>query len=229
MVRSGPTRVALVDRHDLFSDCLRAVLETRGFAYHRVPIPAGTDQDDLVRSRLLEVRPDVALVNANLGVARRVGALIGEVSRGGVAVVVLVDVDDEVRWGQYLAAGARAVAPMSGSLASVISAVRRLGRGEPVLDRAERERLIALGRRRNAEVRAAAGRIERLSAQEGAVLRELMAGHAVPEIATAHRVAVATVRTQVKGVLAKLEVSSQLSAVAVAHVVGWTEHPTNAA
>jgi DNA-binding NarL/FixJ family response regulator len=34
-------------------------------------------------------------------------------------------------------------------------------------------------------------------------------------------VAEATVRTQVKSILAKLEVSSQLAAVGLAHRVGW--------
>ena len=48
-----------------------------------------------------------------------------------------------------------------------------------------------------------------------------MKGQTVREIATECVVAEATVRTQVKSILAKLEVTSQLAAVGLAHRVGW--------
>ena len=41
------------------------------------------------------------------------------------------------------------------------------------------------------------------------------------DIAQTSVVSVATVRTQVKSILAKLEVSSQLAAVGLAHAVNW--------
>lgn len=48
-----------------------------------------------------------------------------------------------------------------------------------------------------------------------------MAGRTVREIAIDGVVSEATVRTQVKAILAKLEVTSQLAAVGLAHRVGW--------
>ena len=48
-----------------------------------------------------------------------------------------------------------------------------------------------------------------------------MRGRAVREIAGLSVVSEATVRTQVKSILAKLEVSSQLAAVGMAHEIGW--------
>jgi hypothetical protein len=48
-----------------------------------------------------------------------------------------------------------------------------------------------------------------------------MAGQQVSEIARSRFVSESTVRTQVKSVLAKLQVRSQLSAVGLAHAVGW--------
>ena len=48
-----------------------------------------------------------------------------------------------------------------------------------------------------------------------------MKGRTVREIATLGVVSEATVRTQVKSVLAKLEVTSQLAAVGLAHQAGW--------
>ena len=53
------------------------------------------------------------------------------------------------------------------------------------------------------------------------MLRQLMQGHQVREIARLNVVSEATVRTQVKSILAKLEVSSQLAAVGLAHEAGW--------
>ena len=56
---------------------------------------------------------------------------------------------------------------------------------------------------------------------ERVVLAHLMAGHTVAEIARREHLAEATVRTQVKSVLAKLNVSSQLAAVGLAHEMEW--------
>ena len=48
-----------------------------------------------------------------------------------------------------------------------------------------------------------------------------MEGHTVRDIAHLSVVSEATVRTQVKSILAKLEVSSQLAAVGLANTTGW--------
>jgi DNA-binding NarL/FixJ family response regulator len=64
-------------------------------------------------------------------------------------------------------------------------------------------------------------RLERLTPREAQVLRELMAGHQVGEIARTWFVSETTVRTQVKAILTKLEVRSQLAAVGLAHRAGW--------
>ena len=65
------------------------------------------------------------------------------------------------------------------------------------------------------------GDIETLTVREREVLAYLMKGQTVREIATECVVAEATVRTQVKSILAKLEVSSQLAAVGMANEIGW--------
>jgi two-component system nitrate/nitrite response regulator NarL len=51
----------------------------------------------------------------------------------------------------------------------------------------------------------------------------LTLGRPVREIALASFVSVETVRTQVKSILSKLEVTSQLAAVGAARMAGW--HP----
>ena len=64
-------------------------------------------------------------------------------------------------------------------------------------------------------------RLEQLTNRERVVLGHLMKGRAVRQIAGLSTVSEATVRTQVKSILAKLEVSSQLAAVGMAHEIGW--------
>jgi DNA-binding NarL/FixJ family response regulator len=53
------------------------------------------------------------------------------------------------------------------------------------------------------------------------VLRELATGRGVGAIASSWCVSEATVRSQVRAVLTKLDVGSQLEAVAMAHGSGW--------
>jgi DNA-binding NarL/FixJ family response regulator len=57
--------------------------------------------------------------------------------------------------------------------------------------------------------------------REAEVLGELMLGHRVSEIARTRRVSESTVRTQVKAILAKLQVTSQITAVGLAHQIRW--------
>ena len=65
------------------------------------------------------------------------------------------------------------------------------------------------------------GRLDQLTVREREVLAHLMHGRTVREIASVGVVSEATVRTQVKAILAKLDVTSQIAAVGLAHQVGW--------
>jgi DNA-binding NarL/FixJ family response regulator len=103
--------------------------------------------------------------------------------------------------------------------------LRRLSHGLRVLDVEERERLLRLAHRRRRELVELERRIASLSAREEQVLGELMHGRPVHDIAARCSVAEATVRTQVKSILSKLGVSSQLAAVGVAHRVSWRPPP----
>jgi DNA-binding NarL/FixJ family response regulator len=64
-------------------------------------------------------------------------------------------------------------------------------------------------------------RLDQLTPREREILGCLMGGLTVREIAHRWVVSEATVRTQVKSILSKLEVSSQLAAVGLANQVRW--------
>jgi DNA-binding NarL/FixJ family response regulator len=89
------------------------------------------------------------------------------------------------------------------------------------MSRAERDELLEEWRRVRRDHDSVRHRLDRLTHREREVLGELVEGHGVHDIASTDVVSEATVRTQVKSILAKLEVSSQLAAVGLAHRVGW--------
>ncbi len=64
---------------------------------------------------------------------------------------------------------------------------------------------------------------EQLTPREAEVLRHLAAGLPAAAIASSSHVSEATVRTQIRAVLSKLGVQSQLQAVAVARRAGWLD------
>jgi DNA-binding NarL/FixJ family response regulator len=62
----------------------------------------------------------------------------------------------------------------------------------------------------------------RLTEREQVVLSELIEGHCAEDIAKAAFVSISTVRSQIKSILQKLGVNSQLAAVAMARRAGWS-------
>ena len=65
-------------------------------------------------------------------------------------------------------------------------------------------------------------RFATLTDREQFVLAELLEGHCAEEIAKTAYVSISTVRSQIKSILQKLGVNSQLAAVALARRAGWT-------
>jgi two-component system nitrate/nitrite response regulator NarL len=89
------------------------------------------------------------------------------------------------------------------------------------MSKQERERLLARGREAGELDREIKARFELLTTREGEVLGQLMVGRQVSEIARRSFVSESTVRTQVKSVLSKLQVNSQLTAVGLAYRASW--------
>lgn len=223
MTRPHRTRVVMVDQHALLAESLGVVFEMRHYDYRVVPQARGPGRIEQLLSSVRSLRPDVLLINADLGPTCTEAALIAPLAHVGVGVVVITQSTDEARWGECLARGARIVLSKSESLATVTSTVRRISRCQRVLDRAERWRLIGVYRGESAQLAAERSRLATLSPQEAEVLRLMMAGHTVTEISQLRVVAEGTVRTQVRSIRSKLQVSSQLAAVAVARRGGWVE------
>jgi two-component system, NarL family, nitrate/nitrite response regulator NarL len=215
-------RVVLVDDHALFRESLELALTIEGYDVRALPLAEGGTTAEETLSWVLQQRPQVVLLDLDLGASGDGVALVDPLARAGVDVVVLTGETDRSRWGEALWRGARAVISKSATLREALGVVRRLHHGLSVSTVAEREQLVRHHLHERALTRALVARLRTLTRREADVLGELMVGRTVREIAAAARVSEATVRTQVKAVLAKLEVSSQVSAVGAARRVGWS-------
>lgn len=214
-------RVTILDDHLLFAEALEIALTMEGYDAHRVSLPETGGSLAAVGATIARQRPQLAVLDLDLGPLGSSVELIAPLTGAGIAVVMITGAVDEESWGQCLYLGARTVLVKSQPLSSILSAVRRILLGQVVTPRAERNRLIRQWQAQEVEFSALRRRLDLLTPREREVLGHLTEGRTVPEIAALGTVSEATVRTQVKSILAKLEVSSQIAAVGIAHRVGW--------
>ncbi|NYG60277.1 DNA-binding NarL/FixJ family response regulator [Nocardioides daedukensis] len=213
----------IVEDHTLFSESLKISLQIEG---HHV-CSANVDQAGRNVRTLLPVvmrhEPRVVLLDLDLGVHGNGMHLIQPLAQAGVSVVVITGSVKRSRWGEAIALGARVVMSKNSSLNEIAATIRRINEGMPVLSRESRAELLAEWRQEQHAVKEAQRRLELLTRREAEVLWQFMAGRQVREIAAISVVSESTVRTQVKSLLAKLGVSSQLAAVGMAQAAHW--HP----
>ncbi|WP_134765930.1 response regulator transcription factor [Nocardioides sp. 1609] len=217
----GLTRIVLIEDHALFAEALDVALTLEGHQVHRVsPTSAPMTTAHLVTAALRS-RPRIALLDLDLGPAGDGVRLITPLVDASVAVVVVTASTDRARWGDCVRQGARTVLPKSTPLNTILATIRRIGEGQRVMPREERDLLVAAFHDENRWLQHTRERLESLTTREREVLARLMAGRTVREIARESFVSEATVRTQVKSILSKLEVSSQIAAVGAAMKARW--------
>ena len=214
-------QVLIVEDHRLFAEAVDLALTGEGYDVRRIEVPADPGSPGALVAAILKQEPLVVLLDLDLGRFGDGVRLIEPIARAGANVVVVTGSTDIARWGDAVLAGARKVLSKSQPLDDILATVRRIIAGLPVMDREEREELVAESTRMREELHEVRERLEQLTNREGVVLGHLMKGRAVRQIAGLSTVSEATVRTQVKSILAKLEVSSQLAAVGMAHEIGW--------
>jgi two-component system nitrate/nitrite response regulator NarL len=226
MARSD-VRVVIIEDHALFAESLELALSLEGYDVRRTPHPVAGSSVNAMLAAVLRMRPRIALLDLDLGFYGDGARIIAPLSGAGIQVVVVTGSVDRPRWGECLRNGARKVHGKTQPLNEILATVRRINQGFPVIDRAERDKLVQLWYDQRQERQRMNERLQLLTHREQEVLAHLMRGHTVRVIASLSVVSEATVRTQVKSILAKLEVSSQLAAVGMAHAASW--RPVSAA
>lgn len=199
----------VVERHVAFGEALCHVLLERGYDVRHVPRPDA----ELVR-RLHRSPPDLVVVGADPGGPDHERlAVVSGIAEIGIPVIGLTGHrDDPIRRRMLRHVGATAVVGRTDSLDVFVALVDRVVAGEDLpLDAAEEEDQA----RADELLRRQTQRLMSLSTREREVLEHLRLGRTPDEIARRDHVSVSTVRTQVSHVLRKLDVRSQLSAVAL--------------
>lgn len=209
---AGRLRVAVASDQSLVLEAVRAALTakelnvtTLHWTGERVPAP---------RRVGAARRFDVGLMISDLDKwsrLRGVASLMGNVR---VPWVVLTGAVRGPLWGAALEFGARAVVSSDTSLRAVQATLRGVIRGEAVPGPEEVAGLRLAWQELREQRESLQTRVGSLTPREREVLRLLYAGDSVARIAEIFEVSPTTVRSQVKAVLRKLDVNSQLAAVA---------------
>jgi two-component system nitrate/nitrite response regulator NarL len=213
--------VLIVEDHALLADGLAASLRRTGV---RAEV-AEALSTEVILETASRLRPDVVLLDLVLG--DEVGLavpLVGRLCETGARVLVLTGVTDPALLGSCIEAGAAGLMSKSETFDAVFEKIMRAVRRESTLRPVERERMLSSLRDRRAQERARIAPFTRLTARERVVLGALMDGASADEIATASFVSLATIRSQIRSILEKLGVHSQVAAVALAHRAGFEPH-----
>jgi DNA-binding NarL/FixJ family response regulator len=212
--------VLLVEDHELLAQTLKVALASEGIATELVAPTSAQAVLSVVDKR----RPSLVLLDLELGSPiGDGGALVRPIVTLGSAVLVVTGVTDLTRVAAAVEAGAVGYVAKSAPFDHLLEVIRESLAGRPVLAEAERFELLALLRRRRAGDETRLAPFRRLTPREKQVLRALAEGHSVEAIAQRWVVSSATVRTQVRGILTKLDVGTQLAAVARARQSGWLD------
>jgi len=213
-------RIVLIEDHATLAESLELALGLDGHETHTIS-PDAVSSLHALATRVQQLEPDLVLLDLDLGLLGNGARLITPLVQAHTQVVVLTSTTDRARWGECLALGARRVLPKSAPLGEIRSTIHAIDINAPTMDQQERNALIALAHQEHTDQLDIRARLEELSPRESVVLGMLMQGETVREIAASSFVAEGTIRTQVKAILAKLQVSSQIAAVGLANRVNW--------
>lgn len=210
-------RVAIVEDHGLIAHTLATALRRGGVDAQILPIP----EDGELAEAVTTDRPDLLLLDLDLGAFGDATRVIAPVTSAGCAVVMLTGVEDRVRHARCVAEGAVGVLSKSAGFDELFAAVKRALTDGTLLTEHERQEYLALLREHEREEQRRLGPFDELSRREAEVLGELMVGRSVEQVAEAAFVSVTTVRAQVRAILTKLGASSQVAAIGRARDAGW--------
>ena len=211
----GPTRVFLLDDHEVVRRGLRDLLEAEDDLV--VVGEAGTAEEAL--SRIPPTRPDVAVLDVRLPdgdgveVCREVRSRHPEVR----CLILTSFADDDALFRAIMAGAAGYVLKQVKAL-DLVDAIRRVGAGQALLDPTVTERVLERMRRGPERDQ----RLERLSDQERRILDLIAEGLTNRQIAERIHLAEKTVKNYVSNLLTKLGMERRTQAAVYA--AGMRDH-----
>lgn len=210
-----PPAILIVEDHYLLAQSLQLGLREEGL---RATVSSLRDHDAIVAEAC---DADIVLLDLDLGSLGSGADLVRPLRKKGCEVVVLTGVRRRVDIAEAIERGAVGYVTKSESFDDLLGAISDLASLGRLLSDGQREQLLGELQAARAERQRRLERFQRLTDSEQLVLAALMDGASAQEIASERVVSLATVRTQIRSVLRKLDVRSQLAAVALARRCGW--------
>ena len=212
-------RIAVVDDHQLLAETLvellgRFELEARSVR--------GDTHEEILES-LTDDLPDFAIVDFHLGDVGVATPLIAPLAHLGCSVVVVTGDMTRLTAAECYEAGAMAVLTKGMPVEELLAALEKVSAGQRLIGDDERHALLTELRMHRSARRNRLARFAELTPREAAVLRHVCQGLSAAEVAEVSYVSLATVRTQIRAILTKLGVGSQLAAAAEAYQSGWVD------
>ena len=213
MTASSPTRVLIVEDHQVVADGLSALINDQEDM--TVVGTAASVSDSILRTA--ELMPDVVLMDFRLGdgTGADAGTAIRQV-RPEIKLVFLTREDSDAARFAALEAGASAFLHKSRAASDVVDAIRVVAGGGSLFTPRTISALI--NKRREAETQ-----LERLTPREKEVLRMMAEGAASRDIASRLGISYTTVRTHIRSLGSKLGVHSKLEAIVKARELALVE------
>jgi DNA-binding NarL/FixJ family response regulator len=204
--------VVIVSELALVAETVAVALANRGFVATTMRWPEGGQ--DRTSHPAPPTDTDVGLLISELDSWELLRSAWLVIARVPLRWVVVTAAPEGPLWGAALDAGACLVLPMSNGLEPVCRAVTQAAGGTEATVPAEQEELVRLWAELVERRDLISQQVRSLTPREHEVLTMLHAGDRIARIAQLLEVSPVTVRSQVKAVLRKLEVNSQLGAVA---------------
>jgi DNA-binding NarL/FixJ family response regulator len=208
--------VLVLDDHPLVRTVLVLGLRAQGVDAVQLPI---TGYDEILAAAG-RYRPSLALLDLDLGDGIEGPppnglVLIGPLRSLGWSVLIVTASKNRGAIAAAVAQGAIGWVSKAEPFDRLLAVVLDAAEGREVLSGAAREELLRLDRELRAHDVELNQRLARLSSRERQVLDRLAAGRSAAGVAAEFKVSLATVRAQIRSIHAKLDVRSQLGAVAI--------------
>lgn len=203
-------RIILVDDHTLFRKGLAELLEREG----EIEVAAITGNPDEVAGLLRKHRPDVLLLDLNIGETDGINVMQQLRGDGFVLPVLMLTVSEaQEDLARALRSGANGYLLKSMEPDEVVDAITRAARGETVVAPALTAKLVSLLDQKGNE---ATSLMDSLTQREREILAHLVKGESNKAIARQLDISYDTVKLHVRHILAKLNLSSRVEAAVYA-------------
>lgn len=210
-------QIAVIDDHVLVGRLVVGLLERAGYT---ASLALG-ETTESTWENVQAIDPELILLDFDLGPSQSSFEILQRAVDAGLTIAGFTGSGDKIEQARYLEAGAAAIVPKDSGPSDLVAVVELALAGHELMAPSDRHAALTKLRKHREARRRSAAIFETLTQREAETLTLIAEGYGASEIAELWKVAMATVRSHIRSILAKLGVSSQLQAAAMARDSGW--------